>query len=316
MTEAEKIAWTQKNIKEPGVLADYLWTMVAEETVSIGTAYNYYLMLRLLAKFLKHHRANMDCEPDEVIMAKVSPREMLSITEEEWDAFMDYCTFDKKEAAGTIAVRISVTRGFYHWLGAETHTKPPCFVMEEKRPIQPDRDARKVSVKLEEKLIEQLRGDHAVRNACILRLFLRSGLTLGEILSLDVEDVDLKAIHIGRRGGEHERVIPIDKETGDAISEYLAVRLPPTCGGNPLFVSAKKGRLRRGAVQKMLRRATRSGAPGLKNVSIRDLQHTAKLRILDRAPDVETAMKTLPIQSPYYLREAYAARARRDATMP
>ena len=51
--------------KEPGILSEYLDYLADNNIVSRQTAYNYYMLLRLLAKFLKHRRKNMDCQPDE-----------------------------------------------------------------------------------------------------------------------------------------------------------------------------------------------------------------------------------------------------------
>ena len=67
--------------KEPGVLSEYMDYLADNNIVSRQTAYNYYMQLRLLAKFLKHRRNNMDCLPFEVEMNSVSRDEMMAITE-------------------------------------------------------------------------------------------------------------------------------------------------------------------------------------------------------------------------------------------
>ena len=303
----------EKYIKEPGVLAEYFNHLAQGSDISIQTAYNYYMNLRLLAQYLKHQRKNMDCEPDEVVMVNVSAEEMQSITEDEWDDFLDFCQFTKKEATGSFAVRISIVRGFYRWLSSTTGTDVPEYIERAKRPGVKTKEPIEVSERQEDAIIKHLKGDFVTRNTSIIMLFLRCGLGLNEIIQLDMEDVDLTAVHVKRGDDGKSRTIPMDEETAASIDAYLAERLPPTSGGNPLFVSAKKGRMRHGAVQKMLRRATSIGGASLKGISVRDLQRTAQARIMDRAPTAEDAMSLLPVRSPYYFRETYDARMRKNA---
>lgn len=305
---------TKNYIKEPGVLASYLYHLVDESDVSTSTAYNYYMNLRLLAQYLKHERKDMDCEPDEVVMVNVSDDEMLSITEDEWDDFLDYCRFTRNESTGSYAVRISIVRGFYCWL-CEVHASDvPVFIAQAKRPhMVRTKESVEVNEEQKDTIIEHLTGDFATRNASIILLFLRCGLGLNEIVQLDMEDIDLTSVRVERGDDGKSRVVQMDEETAEAIDAYLSDRIPPTTGGNPLFVSAKKGRMRHGTVQKMLRRATKIGGAGIKDISIRDLQSTARGRIMDRAATVEDAMQQLPVRSPYYFHREYTARMRENA---
>ena len=236
---------TKNYIKEPGVLASYLYHLVDESDVSTSTAYNYYMNLRLLAQYLKHERKNMDCEPDEVVMVNVSDDEMLSITEDEWDDFLDYCRFTRNESTGSYAVRISIVRGFYCWL-CEVHASDvPVFIAQAKRPhMVRTKESVEVNEEQKDAIIEHLTGDFATRNASIILLFLRCGLGLNEIVQLDMEDIDLTSVRVERGDDGKSRVVQMDEETAEAIDAYLSDRIPPTTGGNPLFVSAKKGRIR------------------------------------------------------------------------
>ena len=233
---------TKNYIKEPGVLASYLNHLVNESDVSASTAYNYYMNLRLLAQYLKHERKNMDCEPDEVVMANVSDDEMLSITEDEWDDFLDYCRFTRNESLGSYAVRISIVRGFYRWLCEVHATDVPVFIARAKRPqMVKAKESVEVNEEQKDTIIEHLTGDFATRNVSIILLFLRCGLGLNEIVQLDMEDINLTSVRVERGDDGKSRVVQMDEETAEAIDAYLSDRIPPTTGGNPLFVSPRKG---------------------------------------------------------------------------
>ena len=228
---------TKNYIKEPGVLASYLYHLVDESDVSTSTAYNYYMNLRLLAQYLKHERKNMDCEPDEVVMVNVSDDEMLSITEDEWDDFLDYCRFTRNESTGSYAVRISIVRGFYCWL-CEVHASDvPVFIAQAKRPhMVRTKESVEVNEEQKDAIIEHLTGDFATRNASIILLFLRCGLGLNEIVQLDMEDIDLTSVRVERGDDGKSRVVQMDEETAEAIAsrQPLAAILfsyPPKKGG-------------------------------------------------------------------------------------
>ena len=200
MLQVEELL-SDKHGKEPGVLVEYLDFLFTEEGLTAGTAYNYYMSLRYLAKFLKHRRKNMDCLPAEVIMKKVTDAEMLSITEEEWNAFLDHCLFVEFDASGAHAVRISIIRGFYRWLAAKHETEVPAFILNAKRPRAERHHFALISEKMEQALYESLTGEFLMRNACIIRLCMRCGLGLSEICALDLEDIDLENIRVKNRDG-------------------------------------------------------------------------------------------------------------------
>lgn len=276
--------------KEPGILSQYLDFLTDAEELLPATAYNYYMTLRSLAKFLKHRRKRMDCQPDEVIMSGVSVEEMTQITEDEWGDYLDYCQFRLQEKNSSLAVRISVIRGFYEWLSETANTPPVTHVLQTERPSQKKEARTPLSEKEEEALYKSLDGEHKERNICILRFFLHCGLGLEELCALDLEDIDLTTITVRKKNGEVSREIPLDEKTITTINEYLPLRNPPTDGTNAFFVSLRKGRMRRGAVQKLLRKAVAT-CNSVEGITVRDLQFTAKERIvkeqgLDKASDI------------------------------
>ena len=75
--------------KESGVLSEYLTYLQNVKRLSLNTSYGYYMMTRDLAKFLSHERHNMDCHPSEVVLSNVSTEDMQSITEDEWNSYLE-----------------------------------------------------------------------------------------------------------------------------------------------------------------------------------------------------------------------------------
>lgn len=299
--------------KEPGILSEYMDFLADNNIVSRETAYNYYMQLRLLAQFLKHRRNHMECLPFEVEMASVSMEEMISITEDEWFDFLDYCQFKQKDTLGTLAVRISSARKFFEWLGKDMDVVPPAHVISTVRPAPVYKEFHIVSPRLEEKICKALRGTNASRNACIIKLFLHCGLGLEEICSLDMEDVELTSLQVRGNDGK-SRTVSLDEDCIKAINDYIPERIPPMDGSNALFVGLKKKkRLCRGAVEKMLRKAVSAVGTPAKGVSIRDLQMTAKVRLASGVENIDIAREQTNVSSVHYFRRAYKRRLQETA---
>ena len=81
---------SEKYGKEPGILTEYMDFLVEKRELSPSTAYNYYMLLRSLDKYLKHERAHLDCAPNEVVLHRVSIDDMASISETEWKRYLSY----------------------------------------------------------------------------------------------------------------------------------------------------------------------------------------------------------------------------------
>lgn len=300
--------------KEPGILSLYMDALCDELDRSRDTAYNYYMTLRSLAKFLKRVRNGLECMPDEVIMHGVTAEEMLAITKEEWFDYLDYYEHTCHEAKTSFAVRISVVRGFYRWLTKKYGQEPPPYIENTERPIVPRQPYTTVTEAMEAKILENLNGEMLMRNACIIRIFLRCGLGLQEICALDMEDVELKALRVREINGE-SREVPIDDLVAKAIEQYIAVRNPPKTGGNPLFVSAKNGRMRRGAVQKMIRKAVVRAGFAQNGIAIRDLQLTAKARLVAEF-GVDKTVEITNIGTRDYVQRVFLRRETASAELP
>lgn len=293
--------------KESGILADFMDAMFSQGKLTKSTAYNYYMQLRGLAKFLKKQRLHLPCDPDEVIMSHVTAEEMSSVTYEEWEAFLNYRRFECSETRGSMAARISCVKSFYYWLHETYSIQTPLCISNAKRPyIKPVQgDFKYVSDMMEIRICEKLRGpEHLVlRNTCIIRLFLHCGIGLDELADLTMSDISMNSIAIR---GTTPREIALDEVIKEAIDAYLPSRIPSTDGRNSLFVSEKKkGKLRRGAIEKMLRKALRDAGLTSTGITIRDLQMTGRRRLID-AYGIETAAALSRVQTQRHFRLRYS----------
>ncbi len=113
-----------------------------------------------------------------------------------------------------------------------------------------------------------------VRMSAIIELLLQTGLRIGELAKLNVDDINLSeenpSLYIRPAEGSVERTIPLNKPVVDALKRYLEIRqktqnkaLFVTKTGRPLLV-----RNIRTAIDRYFRLAGISGA------KVNDLRHT------------------------------------------
>ena len=170
---------SEKYGKEPGILTEYMDFLVEKRELSPSTAYNYYMLLRSLAKYLKHERAHLDCAPNEVVLHRVSIDDMASISETEWKRYLSYYCYTLKEKPGSFALRISVVHGFYNWLAVKTSSAPITFIMDTQRPAKEMKEQKTVTPALEKQICDSLNSrEFATRNICIVKMVLRCGIGL------------------------------------------------------------------------------------------------------------------------------------------
>ena len=146
------------------------------------------------------------------------------------------------------------------------------------------------------------------RDRAILELFYASGLRLGELVGLDLEDVNLSARMVRALGkGGKERIVPFNPAAADAIREYLPARrellsrstadpVPPRDRvrrkDDPLFVNYRGGRLSSRSVARMVERCvTRVGAR--RGIGPHALRHSFATHLLERGADLRAIQELL-----------------------
>ena len=138
------------------------------------------------------------------------------------------------------------------------------------------------------------------RDRAILEVFYGAGLRIGELVTLDLPDVDLAEGLARVRGkGRKERVVPVGGKAVEALREYLAVRETLRAGRQvpagdraALFLNHRGGRLTtRGVSQIVLRYLLSSGVG--KKVTPHGLRHSFATHLLDAGADLRAIQELL-----------------------
>jgi integrase/recombinase XerD len=178
-------------------------------------------------------------------------------------------------AVNTRRTRWVALRSFYNWLAEEEEiqdspvakvkmgradsTPPPVIPM----------DRLKAMVKMCEG-----KGFTERRDMAMLRVFLATGIRLGECAALKVEDVDLQTrILVVQRGkGGRRRVARFDSPTAAAIDRYKRVRARHRAAGTPWLWLGLQGPMTDSGIDSAISR--RAAAAGVDGFHIHLLRHT------------------------------------------
>lgn len=134
----------------------------------------------------------------------------------------------------------------------------------------------------------------ATRDLAIIELLYASALRVGELVGLDLRDIDtgrLTARVMGK--GSKERVVPFGIPAQHAISRYLQHRDALVTHPTPaLFLGARGGRVGTRAVYELVA-GLLAGMPGSGPSGPHTLRHTAATHLLDGGADLRSVQEML-----------------------
>lgn len=199
----------------------------------------------------------------------------LDVTEIEPDHIRSYLShvLDTR-ASATARQRYASLKQLFKWLWEEgeipsdpmIRIKPP-KVIEQPVPVLSDDELRALIKACEGKRFEDRRDD------AIVRLFIDTGIRLGELsgLTLEIVDLDLEvAVVLGK--GQRLRSVPFGKSTTRALDRYIRIRRLHKDADQPWLWLGLKGRLSDSGIEQMV--ARRARAAGLGRVNPHRFRHT------------------------------------------
>ncbi|MFC3688316.1 tyrosine recombinase [Aquipuribacter hungaricus] len=138
-------------------------------------------------------------------------------------------------------------------------------------------------------------GPVGARDHALVELLYATGARVGEVVGVDVGDVDRERLALRVTGkGDKERVVPLGLPALRAVDRWLAQGRPALAvDGSPpaLFLGARGGRLDQRQAREAVARAAR--AAGLTDVHPHALRHTAATHVLDGGADLRCVQELL-----------------------
>lgn len=210
-----------------------------------------------------------DIEQLVVYLEKASKQTSDQVTLDDLRSFMEKL-LKEGYTAKSISRKTNSTKTFFKFLKTSgAITEDPATSLEHpKFENKPPRILSKIEYRA---LRDAARSD--IRIYAIIEVLLQSGIRIGELAQLRVEDMSFEepnSLHVPTFEGSNERMIPLNKPAAEAVAKYLEIR--PKTPSHALFVT-KTGRpllIRniRTAIDRYFRIA------GIKEAKVNDLRHT------------------------------------------
>ncbi|MDQ3985857.1 MAG: tyrosine recombinase XerC [Actinomycetota bacterium] len=210
---------------------------------------------------------------------------------------------ERRLARRSIARKVSAIRSLLRWA-----------VVQELAAVQPaddvavpklDRPLPKVLKKGEAASLCELPPDDEPagrRDRAILELLYGSGMRVGELCSLNVDDVDLSSETVRVLGkGRKERIVPFGRPAGDALRRYLSEgrswfsRRNSASAGAALFLNQRGTRMGPRSVRRILVKYLT--AEGKRAIGPHTLRHSFATHLLDGGADLRAVQELLGHES-------------------
>lgn len=208
-----------------------------------------------------------DIEQVTMYLSNMGKKMVSEVTRDEIDAFLKKLAGDNYTPK-SISRKINSIKTFFRFLKASgiITSDPAIEIAHPKYEVKPPRILSKIEYRA---LRDTCRGD--VRIYAIVELFLQTGIRIGELANLTLDDLKATEIHIAAQEGHAERMVPLNKAAKDALDKYVEQRAANT-PNKALFIT-KTGRpllIRniRTAIDRYFRIA------GIEGAKVNDLRHT------------------------------------------
>ena len=208
---------------------------------------------------------------------------------------------NQEYAAATVARKVAAIKSFFHYLVERGQLKDdPTATLDSPR-VQ-KRPPRALSVDDLERLLEAPAHDPAakgLRDRALLELLYATGLRVTELISLDVDDLNLASatVRVARARSKRERIIPIHDRAIEPMQHYLQrgrIQLLPKHKTEEaaLFLNHRGERLTRQGLWLIVKHYVR--AIGIEeDVTPHTLRHTCAAHLLGKRAGLEQVQRIL-----------------------
>ncbi|MFK5634784.1 tyrosine recombinase XerC [Ornithinimicrobium sp. LYQ103] len=204
-------------------------------------------------------------------------------------------------ARSTVSRRAAAARTFFRWATRTGHVASDPSL----RLVAPGRDKHLPAVLRQDQAgtlmsLAAVASDDAdpvhVRNRAMLELLYASGMRVGELTGLDVDDVDLDARTARVLGkGNKQRVVPFGEPAADALVSWRDTARPLLAtpdSGPALFLGRRGRRVDQRQVRSALH-ALLSHLPDTPDMAPHGLRHSAATHLLEGGADLRTVQELL-----------------------
>lgn len=268
-------------------IEDFILYLKVQKRASAYTIKTYELLLEQVLKIIQKQNIQ---SPEKDSFASLQGPDLRAIVRE-MNFFVDN---DKRVKNSTLANHIYVLSSLYKYLIKMKICKEnPCIDIKApkvQRPIPRVLDEKEVDKFLDIETSDPL----AIRNKAMLELLFSSGLRVGELVGLNISDIDFENEEIRVLGkGNKQRVVPFGSCAKKALGEYLKLRdyFNPQ-DDEVLFLGKLGTRLTTRSVQLIVKKIAQENLMD-GNVTPHKLRHSFATQMLSGGADLRMVQELL-----------------------
>ena len=204
-------------------------------------------------------------------------------------------------ARSTLARRASGARALTSWAFREgVISSDPGLLLARPKPHRPLPDILRhdQAAALLEHVAERAVGGDPVglRDACLLELLYATGIRVGELVRLDLDDLDesRRTVRVFGKGSK-ERSVPFGIPAERALTSWLARGRPTLAqpgSGPAVFLGQRGRRINQRAVRRLVHEQLK-GVEGAPDLGPHGLRHTAATHLLEGGADLRSVQELL-----------------------
>ena len=285
----------------PDILREFLEYHSTVRGHSDRTVIAYYMDLKILFRYLKRRRHLVDPKTpfDEIDITDVDLDFIQATRIEELYRYQSFSPEMEHSSNALSAAsrcrRTSSVKSFFKYLTVKRHFLDHDVTQELDMPKRQASLPRYLEESECERLLDACDGPYALRDYCILMLFMSCGLRVSELVSLNKTDVYEDHVRVLGKGNK-ERVVFFGEGCREAIDDYLMVRQEDKIipeDKNALFISRDNCRISVRGVQKMVEKKLKIAGLDATRYSPHKLRHTAATLMLKNGVDTRALQEVL-----------------------
>lgn len=178
-------------------------------------------------------------------LGNMGKKDITEVKREELEAFLKKLVADNYTPK-SISRKINSTKTFYRFLKASGSISldPAADIEHPKYEVKPPRILSKLEYRA---LRDACRAD--TRIYAIVELFLQTGIRIGELANLTLNDVGDTELNIAAQESHAERTVSLNRAAKDAVNRWLAVRGSPTTPFDKVYPERSRGTQGKGSEQ-------------------------------------------------------------------
>ncbi len=280
----------------PEPLSSFLMYIENIQGKSQKTAQSYFYDLRAFYKFLKWKFAKVpdDIEFEQIEIYDVDISYIKSVDLNLIYEYMNFLNRSRDNSPASRARKIASLRSYFKYLHKSG-------ILEE------NPTAELETIKLRKRLptyftlddslalLSEINGKNAVRDYCIITLFLNCGMRLAELVGINITDIRGDKLTVVGKGNK-ERTIYLNDACMAAIQDYMEVRNTQTATAsdkNALFLSSRNQRISRRTVQHIVEINVKKLGLDPHKYTTHKLRHTAATLMYQAGVDIRALQEIL-----------------------